>query len=745
LADEEPGDDAGRDLPADGRAVPLPQGLSWSWELDLDEIRTIVGASDDTDEDEDAREASRDAGLALSSEDVASRLAEHLAPGPALAGWLGSLPADRVQDSDMAGVLAAWRRQTSWSQAGELAMVAQIASRAASNDDKIAVAEDGRPEQVPADAASEVSLALSLTEYGASWWTDLAVTLAWRLPATGAALRSGELDLQRVRLIAEETDLLDDQTARAVEAKILPAAGSLTTGQLRGMLRRAVMTVDPAGADRRRKNAEHRAKVSLYPDAEGTATLTAQNLPGLQASAAMARLSALARAMKSAGAGGGIDLLRAQVLIGLVLSTLPYIPPAEDSPPDPVPPEEDPPDEGPEDAAPPDDGPSDDGPSDDGPSEDAGPSDDGPPDDGPPDGGGPGGGGPMGSGSPPDGHGSPDCGPPEGDGLPDGPADEQNPAADGTNRYASGRGRPAPDDDWLDNLPPPVWPEIPAFLAPAPAQLGGIQPMPGDLLDLTLPWRTLAGCSAQPGQLGRLGPITPADARRLAAVACRDPSVEWRLILTTPEGEAFAVERIRWLRMGPSGGRDGPLPGPSATATRADRDLGLTGGVGLISRVTLTVAVDLLGMPPPSEVGSDATKHPVFGPVLAAALRAGRRAAARAAASAAADSAAGSCAHTEASEAYRPSPRLKNLVTARDLTCRFRTCRQPAWRADLDHTKPHDCGGLTCWCNLGCLCRRHHRLKQHALWALVQVSPGRFTWTTATGRSYAVCPDLYPV
>jgi hypothetical protein len=779
LAEEEPRDDGGHDLPADGHALP-PQGLSWSWDLDIDEIRTILGASDDIDEDEDAREASREAGLALSSEEVVGRLAEHLAPGPGLAGWLGSLSADRVQDHDLPGVLAAWRRQTSWSQAGELASVAQVASRAASNDPKIAVAEDGRPEQIPADAASEVSLALSLTEYGASWWTELGVTLAWRLPATGDALRSGALDLQRVRLIAEETDLLDEQTARAVEARVLPAAGSLTTGQLRAMLRRAVMAADPAGAERRRKDAERRSKVSLYPDAEGTATLMAQNLPGPQAAAAMARLSALARAMKSAGAGGGLDLLRAQVFIGLLLNTLPYIPPAEDGPPnDTGPPDTAPPDAGPPDAEPPDgteppdgkvgDGPPDSGqsdpppdsgpadhdPSDFGPSDDAELPEDGPLDDDPPGGsplggsppggsppGGPSGGNPPIGGRPedgPPGGDPPDCGPPTGDGLPDGAADEPDPAPDGATLGDSGPPKGGRGDDWQDALPPPAWPELPAFLTPAPAQLGGTQPSPGGLLDLSLSWRTLAGWCAEPGLLGRLGPIAPAGARRLIALACADPSVEWRVILTTPDGEAFAVERIRLLRMGPSSSRDGPSPRQSVSGTPP------TGSVGLISRVTLIVPSDLLGVPPPCELSGDATRHPVLGPVLAAALRAGRRAAARAATAAAADEATDGCAHTEASPAYRPPPRLLDLVAARDLTCRFRTCRQPAWRCDLDHTQPHDRGGRTCRCNLGPLCRRHHRLKQHRMWSLTQVSPGRFVWTTATGRSYAVCPDVYPV
>ena len=40
----------------------------------------------------------------------------------------------------------------------------------------------------------------------------------------------------------------------------------------------------------------------------------------------MARISALAQAMKSAGITGGIELLRAQAFLGLLLGTLPLIP-----------------------------------------------------------------------------------------------------------------------------------------------------------------------------------------------------------------------------------------------------------------------------------------------------------------------------------------------------------------------------------------------------------------------------------
>src|SRR6185437_16046086 len=222
----------------------------------------------------------------------------------------------------------------SWAQAGELAAVAELASRSASADERIGTNEQGRPARLPDEACAQVSLALTMSHSSATWWSDLAVTLKWRLPATGAALRSGAIDLARARAIAEATAVLDDEKARAVESRVLPAAGNQTMAQLGAALRRAVITADPQGAERRRREAERRAKVMLYPEAEGTASLMGYSLPGVPAAAAMARIGALARALKASGAGGGIDLLRAEVFLGLLLGTLPYIPPSDDVPPE---------------------------------------------------------------------------------------------------------------------------------------------------------------------------------------------------------------------------------------------------------------------------------------------------------------------------------------------------------------------------------------------------------------------------
>ena len=145
----------------------------------------------------------------------------------------------------------------------------------------------------------------------------------------------------------------------------------------------------------------------------------------------------------------------------------------------------------------------------------------------------------------------------------------------------------------------------------------------------------------------------------------------------------------------------------------------------------------------PGEPGGPGGLGPAGG-IAAAAFQAAARALAQALAEAEADAAAGGCAHHGESRAYRPPPRLRDYITARDVTCRFPPCRQPTWRADLDHTEPWDDGGRTCTCNIGGGCRTHHQLKQHPRWQLKQIRPGEFTWTAPSGRTYTTGPDTQP-
>jgi hypothetical protein len=91
---------------------------------------------------------------------------------------------------------------------------------------------------------------------------------------------------------------------------------------------------------------------------------------------------------------------------------------------------------------------------------------------------------------------------------------------------------------------------------------------------------------------------------------------------------------------------------------------------------------------------------------------------------------------------YTPPPDLADHVLARDQTCRFPTCTRPAAGCDLDHTTPFEQAGTTSAANLGPLHRGHHNDKTHHRWQLDQPEPGRYIWTTPTGHTYQVDPEI---
>ena len=105
----------------------------------------------------------------------------------------------------------------------------------------------------------------------------------------------------------------------------------------------------------------------------------------------------------------------------------------------------------------------------------------------------------------------------------------------------------------------------------------------------------------------------------------------------------------------------------------------------------------------------------------------------------------GTCGHARQSLGYAPPAALRHLIEIRQRTCAAPGCRRAARRCDLDHTRPYEHGGRTCWCNLAPLCRRHHRAKQAPGWHLTQDQPGVMTWQLPSGRTYTTTGDSYPV
>jgi Domain of unknown function (DUF222) len=709
-------------LPGGHRAGGAPAGLDWQALLNALAASGLLDGDPENQNAELAEELAAEAdgrmGPAMDPARLAAFAVEYMEPGPALGGWLevAAGGAGSLDENGLTGLVIAARRQAAHANGVELAAVAQITSRAAAADRRVGVSGAGRPARVCRDAVGQIEMALRLSHDAAQTWADLALTLTWRLPRTLAALAAGWIDLDRAEIIARATSVLNEEAARLVEATVLPEARRKTYAELRAWVHELVIAADPDGAEERRQKAERNANVRLYADDDQTATLVADKLPQIEGASGFAKINALARARKAAGQPGSLGLHRAQVLLGLILGTPPPTIRAEDAPPDePQPPSSDPGSHGASPEGQPDHhgGPS--------PDEPPRPSDELPP---PPD-------EPL-------------------------PADDPGPADDDLDAVGDdtdpGRGFDPweDDDDPYGTGPAPVWPALsplpPGLARPGPAD--GTPPAAG-LLDVTLPWVTLAGLADRPGRLGRIGAITPAQARQLALAAASDPTAQWRVIVTSPDGHAIAVARIRRrARRAAARGSpycDGPPP-----------------GAGPAGRVTLTISQDTIATlgkrgtgPPggtgprrgtgaPASVGS-ASGSGLPDRIIAAALRTAERALQRALIQAEADTAVGGCAHTAASDAYRPPPRLREYVIARDLTCRNPVCGQPASRADLDHTIPWEDSGLTCSCNLGGACRRDHQLKQHPRWKLTQIKPGWFEWTAPSGRTYTTQPATYVV
>src|SRR5258706_7757739 len=116
---------------------------------------------------------------------------------------------------------------------------------------------------------------------------------------------------------------------------------------LRQILAYAGSAAAPEGAEQRSKDAEQHAQMRLFADDDQTATLMLTRQPQVEAAASFARVTALARARMAAGMGGTLNFHRSQVALGLLLGTLPPIPPAEGAPPHQPPPGDTPePDDG---------------------------------------------------------------------------------------------------------------------------------------------------------------------------------------------------------------------------------------------------------------------------------------------------------------------------------------------------------------------------------------------------------------
>jgi hypothetical protein len=82
---------------------------------------------------------------------------------------------------------------------------------------------------------------------------------------------------------------------------------------------------------------------------------------------------------------------------------------------------------------------------------------------------------------------------------------------------------------------------------------------------------------------------------------------------------------------------------------------------------------------------------------------------------------------------YRLPARLRRLLVVRAPRCEWPGCGARGVRCDLDHDLAWP-AGPTCGCNVGPLCRRHHRIK-HTGWTKARTATG-VRWTSPAGRNW---------
>ena len=252
--------------------------------------------------------------------------------GARLAVALAPLSPESLTDVELRDVVRGFESLTGWAQAGQLAVLAEIARREADEVPELVFASvaDHNPDRFVAD---EIAVELSITKLAASIRVGLASDLT-SFPETWQALRGGCLDLAKVREIVDQLSLMDSpEFVVALETAAIEYGRTHTRPQLRQWLRKRVIAFEPAVAETRRKTAEQGRRVAHYPGLDGMGTILAE-LPAQDAVAVWRMVDQVAQASrfdaaaaKSAGSepsdGRSIDQRRADAFRDLILDRVP--------------------------------------------------------------------------------------------------------------------------------------------------------------------------------------------------------------------------------------------------------------------------------------------------------------------------------------------------------------------------------------------------------------------------------------
>ena len=216
-------------------------------------------------------------------------------------------------DDEVFGVLGQWGAAASWLEGRKLAVVRELIRRRPDERNSGTATASGLPWEWDDRLANEIALELAVSVPAARKLTWVAWALEARLPKVGKALDEGRLDAGRARTVVEETDVLLEpgKLAQAEELILEGLDNCRTWTDLVRLAQRAVVTVDPDGARKRREREEkEHARIRFWREAAGTCALMGAGLPTDEALQAHAHVDQRAQQYRAAGVKRPIDILR---------------------------------------------------------------------------------------------------------------------------------------------------------------------------------------------------------------------------------------------------------------------------------------------------------------------------------------------------------------------------------------------------------------------------------------------------
>ncbi len=253
---------------------------------------------------------------------VADYTVARMRPSGLLALDLDSSTADPavMSDAGLIDAIIGWERVAAWAQARQARLLAEFARRRPGDARDLSMAD--RASGLSRYAPDEVGLALHLSRGTAKARVCESVRLDAELVAARQVWEDGLIDERKIRALCDATLYLKPEQATAVQDRVLDRAPKQTLAQFRAALARAVIAVDPEGANDRHRQARKDRRVVVGDEKDGMAALWAM-LSAPDAHSAYQWLTRLARGLGSDD-GRGMDARRADLLVALLTGQITY-------------------------------------------------------------------------------------------------------------------------------------------------------------------------------------------------------------------------------------------------------------------------------------------------------------------------------------------------------------------------------------------------------------------------------------